>query len=481
MSETITCPIFYFAGQIPSSPALISGTKTYSYRQLDEMVSSFTEKFLQEGIGAGTRVALSMRNSPTYIAILSALWRIGATAVPIDFHFPAEYRERIFNRLAIRYYILREYKTPIEEFAGKGTGHEPIIRLENEATIVLTSGSTFVEKPVLHTYGNHYYNAFGSNRNIHLEPGDRWLLSLPLYHVGGLGIQFRSFLAGAAVVIPQLREPLEESIRKHSVTHVSLVSTQLYRLLERMGPAGPGRLTDALSSLKALLLGGSAFPESLIRKALVLKLPIFTSYGLSEMASQVTTTPPGAPAEKLLTSGKPLKFRNLKIDQSGEIHVSGPTRFKGYLEEQCLFQPFDSEGWFATGDLGSIDADGYLQVLGRKDNMFISGGENIMPEEIEARINEIPELEQSVVVPVEDRVYGFRPVAFLKTRSPGLLNKEYVIDRLQQKLPRFKIPDVFYLWPAEADESSLKIKRPFFSTLIEDPEKLTKLTLLFKK
>ncbi|MCP5047566.1 MAG: o-succinylbenzoate--CoA ligase [bacterium] len=478
MNETVTCPVYRFAQLTPDSPAIITEHHIYSYYQLEEMVSWFARKFQFQGIGRGIRVGLPIGNSPTYIAILSALWRIGATAVPLNPRFPGDYLETVFRRLGIHCSFLWENYSPMEGFQGKGTLHPPSIHLEDDATIILTSGSTAAGKAALHTYGNHYFNALGSNENILLEPGHRWLLSLPLCHVGGLGILFRSFLAGAAVVIPMEKEPLGESIRKHLITHASLVSTQLYRLLEETQSPGPEMTSDTLSSLKVLLLGGSAFSEPLIRKALVLQLPIYTTYGLTEMSSQVTTTPPGASPEKLSTSGKVLSHRYLKISESREILVSGHTRFKGYVEGDSLTRPFDEDGWFTTGDLGALDADGYLQVLGRKDNMFISGGENIMPEEIEAQLNRIPGVEQSVVVAVENKVYGARPAAFLKTRNPEQLTKEYVIERLQQTLPRFKIPDAFYLWPPNTDEKTLKVKRSFYSALLKLPQKPT---LMFKK
>lgn len=296
-------------------------------------------------------------------------------------------------------------------------------------------------------------------------------MSLPLFHVGGLGILFRTFLAGTTLVVPDRDEPVEVSIPRYHITHVSLVSTQLYRLLECNGD-------KTFGTLKAMLLGGSAFPESLIRAAIDHKLPIFTSYGLSEMASQVTTTPVGANWVQLLTSGLRLRHRRIKIGPLGEILVAGPVRFRGYIEGRALSLPFDSQGWFATGDLGQIDDNGYLHVLGRKDNMFISGGENIMPEEIEFVLAQVPGVEQAVVVPVEDLEYGFRPVVFVKAIGKTVLIREEVLAFLEQRLPRFKVPDRFYQWPVGVGEGMLKIKRPFFKQLLAKPGELA---LLFQK
>jgi O-succinylbenzoic acid--CoA ligase len=496
----ISCPISRYAESAPGEPAVITGDRIYSYQHLNRIISSTADFLKQKGIGKDARTALIGRNSSEYIAALWALWRIGAVAVPINFRFPPEYLKKIFQETNISFAILNsplfsysreqpgiiawEEIADCREQACLFPGGQDKINLENDAAIVLTSGSTGDEKAVLHTFANYYYNALGSNENITLEPGDRWLLSLPLFHVGGLGILFRCFPAGAAVVVPGESESLLESIEKYNVTHVSLVSTRLHRLMqeknELLRTRRDAKKDKKLFTLKALLLGGSPFPVSLIREAISLKLPIHTTYGLTEMASQVTTTPKDAPLEKLLTSGKLLNYRSLKIDENNEICVKGNALFKGYVEGQTLARPFDPGGWFHTGDLGCIDADGYLHVSGRRDNMFISGGENIMPEEIEALLNRLPGVEKSIVVPMEDETYGFRPAAFLKPENKLKITKDEVLRHLQKHLPRFKIPDVFYFWP-DADgsgEKSLKVDRSYFRDLLKYPEGLT---LLFKK
>jgi O-succinylbenzoic acid--CoA ligase len=317
---------------------------------------------------------------------------------------------------------------------------------------VFTSGSAGAPKAALHTFGNHFFSAEGSNANIALAPGDRWLHSLPPYHVGGLSILFRCLLAGATVVLPEADVPLGEGIAQSSATHVSLVSTQLLRLLREEGFEGDG--------LKAILLGGDPMPASLVDEAAARGLPVYTSYGLTEMASQVTTTPPGASREELRTSGRPLAYREVKIS-GGEILVRGETLFAGYIEGDAIDWPLDADGWFHTGDLGDLDANGYLCVRGRKDNLFVSGGENIQPEEIEEALSILEGVEETVVVPVPDPEFGARPVAFVRTADdtvePGAL-----VRPLEEVLPGFKIPVAFHAWPDEAGPGGMKVDRAFF-------------------
>ncbi|HLD88421.1 MAG TPA: AMP-binding protein, partial [Candidatus Omnitrophota bacterium] len=261
-------------------------------------------------------------------------------------------------------------------------------------------------------------------------------LSLPLYHVAGIAVVVRCFLAGASVVIPTDKD-LISAIERNRATHISLVSAQLYRMLE------DPRSHPVLKSLKCILLGGSAIEKHLIERFLSLGLPVYLSYGLTEMSSQVAT---GKPAEARTPCVKVLLYRQMRIASDGEILVKGETLFKGYGTGSRLHLPLTSDGWFQTGDLGVVDAKGCLTVLGRKDNMFISGGENIQPEEIEKVLLAIEGVEQAVVVPKEDKEFGHRPVAFVKFHGQTI-GHEYLTDILKKELPRFKIPDVFYPWP----------------------------------
>jgi O-succinylbenzoic acid--CoA ligase len=183
-------------------------------------------------------------------------------------------------------------------------------------------------------------------------------------------------------------------------------------------------------------------PEDLVDEALARGLPVHTSYGLTEMASQVTTTAPGAAPEELRTAGRVLLHREVSVSGEGEILVRGETLFAGYVEGEETGRPSGAGGWFRTGDLGRLDGTGRLRVLGRRDNLFVSGGENVRPEEIEEALLRIPGVEEAVVVPVTDPEFGARPVAFVRlSEGTGDLARA-----LEPVLPRFKIPKAFHEW-----------------------------------
>jgi O-succinylbenzoic acid--CoA ligase len=328
--------------------------------------------------------------------------------------------------------------------------------LDQEATILFTSGTTQLPKAVLHTMGNHYYSALGANENIPFTPGDRWLLSLPIYHIGGLAILVRATLGGGAVVMADLKQTTAKTFKHLKISHLSVVPTQLYRMLQNE------EIRQSLAKLKAILIGGSDIPRDLIRKASHYGLPIHTTYGSTEMSSQVTTTKPKEPPEKLLTAGPVLNYRKLKIAHDGEILVKGKTLFKGYITaEGKIEKPVDAAGWFATGDIGSLDAAGYLTVRGRKDNMFISGGENIYPEEIETQLRNMPGIINAIVVPVNHPEFGSRPAAFLQVAGENVDETE-IRQLLEKNVPRFKIPDHFFPWPQIDRQGKLKYDRKDF-------------------
>lgn len=494
----------------PHDPALITPQQRWSYTQMARWVESITKKVEQLGLLEGEQVVLWAEASPLALACFFGLLRRGCIVAPLSTRIPQEQLFPMARKISARHLFVddalaekaqhpefcvhllsslppptqepqhqnNDPKTPrVEEIPSAEeipTAAEiprvedandapawmfafPKEGLERDATIIFTSGSTREPKAALHSYANHYYSALGSNQNIPIEPQDRWLLSLPIFHVAGIGLIMRVFLAGASVAIPSPRSSLHEAIRAMQPTHLSLVPTQLLRLLD----AEPAILPQ-LQQARAILLGGSAIPYALLERAASLRLRIFTSYGSTEMASQITTTRPIDGLDAWSSSGLLLPYRALRLAEDGEIWVRGETRFRGYLTPEGLQCPFDADGWFAMGDLGRMDDNGFLHILGRKDAMFISGGENIQPEEIEWHLAQHPAVESVLVVDVPHALYGARPVAFLQMRDAQPLCEKTLREFLSSRIARFKIPDHFLPWPALPPHPSIKPSRSVF-------------------
>lgn len=453
-------------------PAIIASDRRLLYHEFEERTLAAQSNLHRAGYGPGSHIAIWMENDWRYVVLLMAVIRIGGVVVPVSTRWPAKLVGEQLRKVGCRFVIADAARTAAEsELQGSTIQFQMLdpevllahpteppvhadvrIPLDRPAAIVFSSGSSGAPRAALLTYGNLYYSAMGSNRNIRVASHDKWLLTLPLNHVGGLGIVFRCVMAGATIAFPDKGEAIEDAQARFGATHLSLVSTQLYRLLNA------GKLPVAFLAVKAILLGGSAISPAMIAEARRRKLPVFPSYGLTEMASQVTTMRPDSPPAKHETSGKVLKHRDVQIADDGEILVCGATLFRGYVEADGVHSGLDANGWFHTGDIGSLDEEGYLTVRGRKDFMFISGGENIHPEEIEHALARLHDVEQALVVPVENAEFGARPVAFLRTHG-AMPKAEQLSVRLGEWLPKFKIPVAFFPWPSELDAELAKADR----------------------
>ena len=457
------------AGQLP---AVANGSCAYTYTEFGRLVGKACVNLTNHGVKTGEKIAIVAETSVDYIVALVALMHLGAIACPVSPRLPNSAIEEYVRRLGCKRMLVDSAPTvanlsigfiPITNLtSGSESAHLPGLQLDQDSIIIATSGSTGPPKAAVLTLGNLYYNALGSNVNIPIQENDTWLLSLPLYHVGGLGILYRTLLARATILLPEKGQSLGDAIEYYRPTHLSLVHTQLHRLIVK------NALSDLLCTCKAILLGGSAFPSALITSAHQDGLRIHASYGLTEMASQVCTTGPDSSVSELLTAGKLLEHRELAISSDYDILVRGRTCFRGYVDREGLVQPFDQAGWFATRDLGRLDSEGNLAVEGRRDNQFISGGENIHPEEVESAFYTFPEVEEVIVVPIDDREFGCRPVAFVKrvdgSSSTGIDYK----SALKDVLPGFKIPVACHSWPTGNIAEGLKLNRRYFAALAKE-------------
>jgi len=243
-------------------------------------------------------------------------------------------------------------------------------------------------------------------------------------------------------VLPDPGEDVADAVLAHQITHLSLVPTQLIRLL-----AHP-RASELRRRLQCVLLGGAPIPRDLVRKALEAGIPVHPTYGMTETASQVCTTGRVTPLEKRLTTdGAVLDHRFLRVSTSGEIFVRGHILPLGEWRDGAV-QPLPLEsGWLPTGDLGRFE-DGYLTVTGRSDNVFISGGENIQPEEIERALLEVTGAETVVVTPRADEEFGARPLAWLRMDSDDF-DEENWNRRLRDVLPGYMIPVAYRVLPKD--------------------------------
>lgn len=365
-----------------------------SYFELDILINECLKDIYSNKMNRQIIPFQAKENIETIIRLL-ALFRIGLVPFPIN------------RRLKNSQVQLLVAKSNVE------------IDLAQKPFLCLaTSGSSGQPKIAILSFQNMYFSALGSIRILELSREHKYLLSLPLHHIGGIIILFRVFLCGATLVLPE--KNLISQIASKKITHLSLVPTQLQRLLEKSS-------LISFSTLKYILLGGAPISPYLYEQISKYQIPVLFSYGMTEMSSTIAI---GSTKDNLQI----LPYREVAISPFGEILVKGECLFLGYLGEKKI----NVRQWFHTKDIGFLSKEGYLSLLGRKDRMFICGGENIYPEMIEKVIYEVLNVDSTIVVGVPDYEYGTLPFAFIETHL--IWNESEYKTLLHAHLPSLFLP-----------------------------------------
>lgn len=416
------CPLTQAAQDAPRSIGLIHQGTCFSFAELEKETNRAVDELFQWGIRAGDRVAVFLPFSLRFYTLLFATLKLGALFCPLNLRLPQASLESHLTRLSPKLFATESSMTVRTS--------SPCDDLPPSSLLLFTSGSTGAPKLAVLTQANLIASATSAIACCDLNPGDGWLLSLPLHHVGGLSILFRCLQARASLIA----DPADSK-----VTHLSYVPAQLYR----SWPVYP--------RLRCLLLGGGPIRE------IPSQLPMYVSYAMTETASLVLGRRNPPCKQGFWHLGFPVTGKEITLSPEQEILVRGDSLFQGYWDGEKLHRPFDLEGWFATKDLGRFDPQEGYAIIGRKDLQFISGGENIQPEEIEQELSHYPGLIDAVVVPVEDRQFGHRPVACVRMLDQTI-DTESLHRFLLERLPKYKIPIAFFSMD-EFGEIGLKIPR----------------------
>lgn len=338
-------------------------------------------------------------------------------------------------------------------------------RLGDTLCYVFTSGTTGRPKAVPLSYGNFFFSAMSSAYHLGSIPDDTWLLTIPIFHLGGLAIVYRTCLYGTTFVCHDGfdTDKIIQDIKEYSITQMSLVPIMLKRLINQI---------PSDHTLRFILLGGAAAGEELLRKAQQRNLPVVPTYGMTETTSQFATSTVELAKQKPKSVGKPLLFSSVKILEPdpngiGEILVKGPVVTKGYDNKVTKFS---EEGYFPTGDMGYRDNDGDLFIVQRRTDLIISGGENIYPSEVERELSRIEGVDAVCVIGIEDERWGQRPIAVLETTES--LSVEQIIETLRSTIAGYKIPRQYYLISEFPRTASGKIIRSELVNLIDDLDEL---------
>ncbi len=407
----------------PDRCALISGGGSLTYAELESEATGAARRLAARGARRGQTIALALAPGTEYVVLLHALMKLGAIAYPLNTRLTEPELAAELERVRPALTISGSPDLGLTEADLPLLGEHDLDALHCQ---ILTSGTSGAPKPVGLTYGNHLWSAIGSAFNLGVEPTDRWLCCLPMFHVGGLSIVLRSVIYGTTAVVHDGFDvdDVAESLEGDGVTVISVVATQLRRLLE----AG----VDLLP-LRAVLVGGGPVPDEVLEEAIGRGATVIQTYGLTETASQVTTLAPADAQRKLGSAGRPLLTTHIRI-HDGEIVVQGPTVAPGLVDEG---------GWLHTGDLGHIDDEGFLYVTGRLSEMIVSGGENVLPAEIEDVLMTHPGVADAAAIGRADPEWQEAVTAVVVLRNGADVTVDELRDHCASELAGFKVPKRF--------------------------------------
>ena len=387
-----------------------------TYAALDNLTGRAVHQLRSWGLEKGDCIALPSHANEKTIALLFAAWRLSLIVALISPGMPPAGIQKHLQEIHPRLLI-----DDASRFFAESFDERRELDLDSIALLLLSSGSSGDAKWAAFTLSQLFESAETVARTLGAQPEDRWLLSLPLHHVGGLGVLLRAFCSGGTVVPENKQLPYPERIESAHARYASLVPTQLYRLMQ----------CDFQTISTQLLIGGAPMAQNLYDRAIEKNLRLLLTYGLTEMSSTLFLTSRPVWNNQIPYLGLPLPGRQVKIFQD-ELLVSGASLFAGYGNPPR--RPFTD--WFSSGDCAIYHERYGFGICGRKDFQFISGGENIQPEEIEMAILSCPNVEQAIVVPLFDEELGTRPMGFVKTS----LSHHQILHYLSTFLPKFKIP-----------------------------------------
>ncbi len=455
------------AEKMQTSPALRDAQgNLFSWLELGQKIQSFACALHQQGVRENSGVALCGKNNLDLLLLYLASLQLGARVLGINPAFALEKVNDLFQQNQIQFFYCDDnatHLTPLKSSCQliQDFGASEIFSLgvsmdfHRPATLTLTSGSTGLPKAVVHSLEGHLSNAQGVCQLMQFEAQSRYLLSLPLYHVSGQGIVWRWLLQGATLLFST--EDFYASLMQ--ATHASLVPTQAQRFLQYL------KKTESQERHTAhILLGGASIPVALTQALKAQGIQSYCGYGMTEMASTVFAKP----ADEKSGVGQALQGREYRLEKE-EIQLKGAGLGLGYWQNGKITPFVNQDGYFPTKDKGCWQ-EGELHIIGRMDNQFISGGENIQPEEIERKILNFPRVKQVFVLPKNDLEFGQRPVAMIEFDepfNPQIVNE--LKDWLGSHLEKFKHPVAYYPLDSETyrQQGSIKISRKLLQSALK--------------
>ncbi|MBZ5739475.1 acyl-CoA synthetase [Nocardioides mangrovi] len=481
------------ARMTPDRAALVQDGRATTYAELHDASSRLALGLRDRGLGRGDRVAFLGLNSVEMVLAMFAAAKLGAVFVPVNTRLaPPELAyvlEHSGSRLLLAEDALADAvrgSAPELVVFDRDAGHgldalladvgaevdEPIA-LDDLFMIQYTSGTSGRPKGVMLTHANVVWNVYNLLVDIDLASAEVALVTAPLFHTAALNqVLFPTVLKGGTALLEARFDPVRavDLIESERVTLLFGV-TSMYLALA----AAPRFGQADLSSLRLALSGGAPIPESLLQTWLDRGLMIIQGYGLTEASPGTTMLRAEDGVRKLGTAGTACFFTDVRVVQGddpvppgvpGEVLVSGPNVSPGYWRDETATERAFSGEWLRTGDVATLDDEGYVRIVDRVKDMYISGGENVYPAEVERAIYALPEVAECAVVGVPDPTWGEVGRAFVVVREGAVLDADAVLAHLDGRLARYKLPRSVVFLPGLPHNASGKLLK---SRLKEDP------------
>ncbi len=452
--RTIPEMVLSAADRFGDAEAVVDGALRLSYVELAERIRKASGAFTELGVGKGDRVAVWAPNSAEWIVAAFGIMTAGGVLVPVNTRFKGEEAADVVARSGAKAVMVQtgflgeDFGVPMDvptidlksDFLANGAPFECAIDGNEVSDVIYTSGTTGRPKGAMmnHRQTLRMYEEWATLAD--LREGDRYLMINPYFHTFGLKAGLvASFLRGATMLPVAVfdADAVVELIAAERITILPGPPTLYHSLLAVKDK-------DSLSTLRAGVTGAADIPVELIRRVHD-ELPfqtLMTGYGLTE-AGNVTLSRPGDSFEDIATTaGLPCADVEVRVADDGEVLVRGYSVMQGYLDDAAATaEAIDSDGWLHTGDLGEFTQTGRLRIVGRKKDMFIVGGFNAYPAEIEGFLLEHRSIAQAAVIGVEDERMGQVGKAFVVLRDDvDELGTDELIEWCRQRMAGFKVP-----------------------------------------
>ncbi|PJB00225.1 MAG: o-succinylbenzoate--CoA ligase [Ignavibacteriales bacterium CG_4_9_14_3_um_filter_30_11] len=425
-----------------NSAAIIFNDITINYSKLHNKISKTSNSLLENNIKLDDRVILISNNSIDFIIQVFSLWNIGAIPVPINPNFTKNELNNIVDQVLPEKILVEENinvkldisTNDIINFPIKNSDKNIINKINIDknktALILFSSGSSGKAKGIKLSFNNLISSALAQIKFLNLKKENKYLASLPFYHIGGFSIITRTLFSGGAIIIPKSikNEDIITAIEKHKPNSISLVLTQLKRILEKN--------FQPSVNLNNILIGGSLIDTSLVIEAVKKGWKIIKVYGSTETCSFITAQRVNPKNLDSKSVGKVLGNNKIKIIDN-KIAIKGDSVMQGYFNQQV---DFSGDGYFITEDIGYIDENNELFVEGRKDDIIISGGENISLKEIEYYVNKFEKIKDSTVIGIKDKEWGEIVAVSVVSINNDLFLLSDLNDFLSGYLAKYKLP-----------------------------------------